>query len=267
MKRNTDGIVVATAVLTAVCLAAGRALAGNLDTTSPPAPTMHTLEDIYQKVAPLASPKTLSATTPVVAAGYYAATNLTEVDADLAAGNISRGVMIFGIVGTSDTNAGSAYPAPVAKTGQTNSLAEGDDGAYQKGATSPGPRFTIDATGSNVTDRLTGLMWTRNAYIVGGMVWPSALDYCNNLTWGGYDDWRLPNLRELESLVDYGQHSPCLPADHPFTNLNFDSIYWSSTTVHEDSGSARGFVFHNGDPRMDGKNNVEWCVWPVRGGQ
>jgi hypothetical protein len=41
-------------------------------------------------------------------------------------------------------------------------------------------------------------------------------------------DWRLPNVKELESLIDFGWHSPALPVGHPFSVVQ--SYYWSSTT-------------------------------------
>ena len=55
---------------------------------------------------------TLSPASKAVAAGYYAATNLDTVDADLAAANIKTGVVVFGITGTYDTEA--AQPAAAA---------------------------------------------------------------------------------------------------------------------------------------------------------
>jgi len=110
------GKVMSLAVLVAGLLVAGRGMTGSLDPTNAPGPTMHTLEEIYQKqadtyqkVEAFVTPQTLSDTTTVVQAGYYAATTLTAVDADLAAGNIV-------------TNAGSAYPAMVAKTGQAGGM-------------------------------------------------------------------------------------------------------------------------------------------------
>ncbi|NIO68243.1 MAG: DUF1566 domain-containing protein, partial [Anaerolineae bacterium] len=42
-------------------------------------------------------------------------------------------------------------------------------------------------------------------------------------------DWRLPNVRELQSLIDYGRQTPALPSGHPFTGVQ-SSLYWSSTT-------------------------------------
>jgi hypothetical protein len=120
--------------------------------------------------------------------------------------------------------------AGVPKTGQTTSYSPGDDGALQKGVAWPIPRFT-DKGDDTVIDNLTGLIWTKDSLqIPNGMLWPDAVAACYELFFAGYDDWRLPNLRELHSLIDYGNHTPALPVDHPFTNVQA-GFYWSSTTV------------------------------------
>ncbi len=91
-----------------------------------------------------------------------------------------------------------------------------------------------------VTDRAFGLTW-QQADSGQGMDWPQALAYCHGLTLGGAADWRLPNAKELQSLVDYGRSpqatgtaalSPLLQAS-PITNEagrpDFPA-YWTSTT-------------------------------------
>jgi len=75
-------------------------------------------------------------------------------------------------------------PAPLAKTGQTVSIAPGDDGALQKGVAWPNPRFTDNANGT-VTDNLTGLVWLKNANCLQVMRgWSTALSDANNLANG-----------------------------------------------------------------------------------
>lgn len=67
------------------------------------------------------------------------------------------------------------------------------------------------------------MMWTKDATPGGARAWSNAVDYCNGMNAGagthGYTDWRLPNVREMQSLVDYGRVNPGLPAGYPFTNL------------------------------------------------
>jgi len=110
--------------------------------------------------------------------------------------------------------------APLAPTGQVTSYLPGDDGDLQMGIPSPMPRFT-DNGDSTATDRLTGLTWTKDAgqYQI---QWYDALNVCNSYSVEILDDWRLPNIKELLSLIDFEQKFPMLPVDHPFTNVVLD---------------------------------------------
>jgi len=275
---------VGMALVTLRLLSAGHGMAGSLDPANT-GPTMHTLEEIYQKqmdtdqkIDAFVSPQTLSAITADVPAGYYAATNLILVDPDLVVGNIKTNVTIFGITGIlSTTSSGFAYPAPVPKTGLTNSFKVGDDGAYMKGVATR-PRFTI-GTGVDetncVTDNMTGLIWARNANLPGGlMTWTNAVAFCEGLTYGGHSDWRLPNVKELHSLIDFGRFTPALcnaagtgkwTANDPFIDVRSESYNSGTTdllsptylwTVSLDTGSLYHVL----------KTSQLW-VWPVRGGQ
>lgn len=190
-------------------------------------------------------------------------------------------------------NSDSAYPANIWKTGQTTSYATGDDGDLNRGVTWPSPRFTDNGDGS-VTDNLTGLIWLRDAncmktnyssfdndYIAGdGRVsWQHALDFikginngtCSNCG-GVHNDWRLPNRKELHSLIDYSQCNPALPSGHPFTNVQSDypweSQYWSSTSAfysYKENAwlvdMLTGFIIDMYKDYYSG-----FYVWPVRGG-
>jgi hypothetical protein len=160
-------------------------------------------------------------------------------------------------------------------TGQATSYSAGDDAWYQKGWTMPGtyPRWTDNADGT-VKDSLTGLIWLKNANCFGAQDWTAALSSANTLESGlcGLTDgsvavdWRLPNLRELQSLIDYGQVVPALPAGHPFTGVQ-SGLYWSSTSVaNGPSGSAWSANLGFGDISAHFKLD-DYYVWPVRGGQ
>ncbi|MGQ9592618.1 MAG: Lcl C-terminal domain-containing protein [Planctomycetota bacterium] len=99
----------------------------------------------------------------------------------------------------------------------------GQDGYYQAGCPMEG-RFVDNGDGT-VSDLCTGLMWEKNT-APGSYTWQQALSYCEGLTLAGYTDWRLPNIRELQSIVDYGRSGPSIGP--PFTA--FSSWYWSSST-------------------------------------
>ena len=109
----------------------------------------------------------------------------------------------------------------------------GQDGAYATGCSSEG-RFVEHGDGT-VTDTCTGLMWQKDTADVNGdgqsteqdgVRWCDALAYCEDLSFADYDDWRLPNVRELQSIVDYGRFDRAI--DPVFRA--FSVAYWSSTT-------------------------------------
>lgn len=91
--------------------------------------------------------------------------------------------------------------AGLQKTGQVTLYAAGDDGDLQRGVSWPDPRFT-DNGGGTITDNLTGLMWEKTPSAT-ARIWTAALTYANGLALAGHDDWRLPNRKELRSLVNY----------------------------------------------------------------
>ena len=61
------------------------------------------------------------------------------------------------------------------------------------------------------------------------MSWQEALDYCEELDWGEADDWRLPNVGELHSLVDF-RFSPRIDTE-AFPAAPLDEQYWTSTSL------------------------------------
>jgi hypothetical protein len=173
-----------------------------------------------------------------------------------------------------------AAPVNLAKTGQTTSYADGDDGYYEKGVAWPSPRFKDHGDGT-VTDNLTGLMWAKNANLADGkMSWNDAIDYSYNLGLGSegcgttYTGWRLPNIKELQSLIDFGHelinnNDVKLPTGHPFVNVELGPYYWSSTSnSNEDndtnSTTARTMGMGSANENKLSKVHSTW-VWPVRG--
>ncbi|MEI6209494.1 MAG: DUF1566 domain-containing protein [Desulfuromonadales bacterium] len=148
----------------------------------------------------------------------------------------------------------------------------GQDGALQKGVAWPNPRFTDNSNGT-VTDNLTGLIWLKNANCFGTQAWTAALTSANTLASGacGLTDgstagqWRLPNITELESLVDSERNNPALPAGHPFTSVQSDS-YWSSSSYSYNATYAWLVIMYDGIVYGNGKSKYNY-VWPVRAGQ
>lgn len=151
------------------------------------------------------------------------------------------------------------FESGVAKTGQTASLATGDDGHLQQGVAWPAPRFTDNSDGT-ITDNLTGLIWLKDANcpVISPSNWSDALAAVSNLAAGvcglGDDseanDWRLPNRNELQSLLDLGQLSPALPSNHPFANFQA-SYYWSSTSHEIEPGVFYAWLVNFNDGRVD----------------
>ena len=176
-------------------------------------------------------------------------------------------LMFVSIVGYSETN------AFVAKTGQLSSYITGDDGYYRLGAEfTNSVRFApVDvsptAVYSNcILDKLTGLVWLKNPDST-LRNWTNAIYYCENLDGtngrGGYTDWRLPNRRELFSLVDDGTDNPCIVTNSPFINIQ-SFRYWSSTTCNSSSEDAWAIIFINGYMFNNAKT-FTYYTWPVGG--
>jgi len=177
----------------------------------------------------------------------------------------------------------STGPAALPRTGQTQSWEPGDDGYYQSGAAWPDPRFTLvycndqgpcpsqtDDCDSNiwndvVTDNLTGLTWTRQMNAtVQGKTWDDALTYASTLSRCGYSDWRLPNIVELQSLLDYSQYHPALPPEHPFYPVYSVDTFLSSTTLTALPDRTLRTESYAGDLYSNPKSSKNF-VWPVRG--
>ncbi len=94
-----------------------------------------------------------------------------------------------------------------------------------------------------VIDQGTGLEWQKNDNNT-LHTWQNARDHCETLSLDAKTDWRLPNIRELKSLVDYNRYYPATDPSIPCQS----SSYWSATTVANDAQtSAWSIFFGNGD--------------------
>lgn len=125
--------------------------------------------------------------------------------------------------------------------------------------------FTENGDGT-ITDSATGLMWMQDDSGE-GMTWEEALEFAENKEFAGYSDWRLPNIKELQSIVDY-QRAPgttgSAAIDPAFHGSNIQNeagepdfpYFWSGTThasVHD--GSTACYISFG---RAMGYFNGEW---------
>ncbi|MCA9522916.1 MAG: DUF1566 domain-containing protein [Myxococcales bacterium] len=182
-------------------------------------------------------------------------------------------------------------PARLWKSGQTTLFQAGDDGDRQLGVPDPSPRFE-DLGDGTVRDGTTGLVWLRDAgCFAQPLSWLAALQAIDDLNDGvqscaqynaTYGDWRLPNRRELFSLMRLGAEA--LPSG-VFLSVQSDGLYWSSTDQaqsHEhlaqigslayavQLGAGRferlWITYLSALDRIDTSLDVVARVWPVRGG-
>lgn len=141
----------------------------------------------------------------------------------------------------------------------------GQDAAFHKGTPWPVPRFRV--IGPTVIDRLTGLVWLREANVAEfPLTWQEALTTIatmNRERTFGFSDWRLPNRHELGSLLSYQSKKPALPAGHPFVNV-FNGWYWTSTTAAINTAYA-WYIHMEGARMFYGHKGQFYLLWPVRG--
>ena len=132
------------------------------------------------------------------------------------------------------------------------------------------PRFTDNGDGT-VTDNLTGLIWLQDANCFGDWTsWTNAQSDASTLGDGSCGltdssaagDWRLPSLKELQSLVDFGQYSPALHSGHPFSRVK--PVYWTSTSYVPDPQGAWIVALSIGRVHALFKVDPAY-IWPVRG--
>ena len=233
MHHMTKNLTALALFFALILFPATWAVAGDLEPPSGPAPTMKTLQEIYEK--------------------------LEQIDDKIEGGDAS-------VPQTGQTTCWDAGGAVIDCAGT------GQDGELRRGVAWPDPRFTDNGDGT-VTDNLTSLVWLKDANCDGSKTWDNALTFANNLAndqcgltdGSASGDWWLPNRRELFSLIDDSQFNPALPSDHPFTGVQ-SSYYWSSTTGADGTDGAWYVSMGGGHVLSDDKTG-SFPVWPVRAGQ
>lgn len=150
----------------------------------------------------------------------------------------------------------------------------GQDGEVRPGVPWPEPRFL--AEGSVVEDRLTGLSWPRNATACEWpLPWEEALGWVarrNREVWLGHADWRMPDRREMRSLISHQARDPALPAGHPFGGVfpghpfrRPCESYWSSTSSAYEPDWCMALHLDRGAVGVGQKKGHSFSVWAVSG--
>ncbi|RJR18074.1 MAG: DUF1566 domain-containing protein [Nitrospiraceae bacterium] len=123
-------------------------------------------------------------------------------------------------------------------------------------------RYT-DNGNDTITDNVTGLIWQKEDDNTTS-AWEQAIAACEGLDFAGYDDWRLPNIKELRSIVDNSRYSPAIDTTY-FPNTDV-SYYWSSTTGANNAALAWYVYFSSGNLGYGNKSD-SYYVRCVRGGE
>lgn len=117
---------------------------------------------------------------------------------------VSKYEIKFGVVDGKDTTVTSKYDftyEPIVKGFKLPA-----EGSKIKGQNNP-MNLTLDKNGEIVTDHNTKLQWTSRTLLV----WTNLLkatEHCSNIRTGGYDDWRIPTIKELTTIADYNTFEP-----------------------------------------------------------
>ncbi|MBT4410767.1 MAG: DUF1566 domain-containing protein [Bacteroidetes bacterium] len=133
---------------------------------------------------------------------------------------------------------------------------------YVRGNALYGINDFADQEDSSIVDQSTGLMWMQfdSGELKAGnnndgtMNWEEALEWAENLEFAGHDDWRLPDAKELQSIVDYSRSpattgSPAIDPVFSCTEITNEigqkdwAFYWSSTTHTSANGMARNAAY------------------------
>jgi hypothetical protein len=151
-----------------------------------------------------------------------------------------------------------------------------------------GNRYTDNGDGT-VTDNTTCLVWLKDSDCLDKQNWADASikidelnsgkDFtCDDYTAGAFNDWRLPTVQELQSVVHYDFYNPVIsnaegtkkwgliPATDAFTSIQL-SHYWSSTTNALAVTHAWNIRLNDGATNSSDKARSKNYVWPVRAGQ
>ncbi len=122
--------------------------------------------------------------------------------------------------------------------------------------------FTDQGDGT-IRDNYTGLTWQKSPS-TNAMTWDAALAYAKTVTLGGKSDWRVPNIKELQSLNDVSRVKPSINKTY-FPTIVSSAFYWSSTSQYKTPTVAWDFNTDYGVVTYNDKTLNEYVIL-VRGG-
>ncbi len=96
-----------------------------------------------------------------------------------------------------------------------------------------------------VNDPRTSLMWEDTIHSKDNKLnQPDAVKYCKSLELGSFQNWRMPTMSELISIVDYTKFDPAILKE--FHNIDNDTLYWSSSAYVGSKNDFWGVIFEDG---------------------
>jgi hypothetical protein len=298
MKQNTKWIHASNCLLMIAVSAAlfSPVHAGSLTPSQSPAPTMYTLTDIYNRISsgtaagthtmsPSAAPGPTMYTLDALYNALPGGTTTSATAVDVKNG---KTVILRAADGpptlTTGTGRGS-WGHQLPATGSTTTYTNYDDAyneSHSVGFSSAARTMsytmynytggslvqTTDVNVASVTvDNVTGLVWMTDGNKGGAMSETAAITWCQNLNSGGgyagFTDWRLPNIRELQSIINIQNYMPSIDTAN-FRNTQ-SAYYWSSTAEADLTSRAWMLLFKDGF-RSNNARTSPYYVRPVRGG-
>ena len=91
----------------------------------------------------------------------------------------------------------------------------------------------VDNKDGTVTDKVANLMWMQSVDPQ-SLDWEEALQYCEDIVFAGYEDWRLPSNKEATSIVDLRKQKPALDETF-FPDTDYKAYYWTRTPETRDA--------------------------------
>lgn len=226
--------------------------AGSLTPAVGPASTMYTLGDVYTKIAnstTTATEGSASFTTPgSVSATFHTLKEIYELIPTIDTNKVLTGTTYLGVAGSATfsllkTGQTFCYDDSGATNNVVPCAGTGQDGDLQKGFAMKS--YTDNGNGT-VTDNNTGLIWQKDDDLAVHS-FQEALSLCNsNAAALPGSTWRMPNINELQSIVDYTTSSPAI--NFTYFPLAQSDNYWSSTTFSSGLDTRAWYInFGNGN--------------------